>query len=225
MKVAFLFLSVACLLCGCATHHADRQQTQEETIQSSSTLEKLPQSLWTLQEHYAYKDWEAVTVFSRTLNHYRQVRFLSGKNLIISETGRSPNLVDVVEVILIPSDLSSEVSFALYDPKTGRMLDRYPDEVVFDVEGIHDGSKAPVPGLCIACHHHEKSLNALLVWDPDLEQTIAKAREAGFGIRQGLVDPIPSNQKTRKAIERMNQRMQDQFPNRFYDVSVNLPDL
>lgn len=91
-------------------------QGGERTTDKSLTA--LPDSLHELREQTEYTSWEPVRVFSRTLKHYRQLRFNGDWNVIVSETGKSEGSVNVVEVIRLPEySEASGVSFAIYDPK------------------------------------------------------------------------------------------------------------
>jgi hypothetical protein len=188
-------------------------------------LHALPQDLWSLQAQSGYLDWIPVSVFSRSLGQYRQLRFHRESNVAISETGPEAGQVDVVEAILVFSDPGREAEFALYHPVTGVRLDRYPESVAFDIQGIHEGSKTQVPTVCTACHFPQKPLNAILAWSSQLEESIAVARRRGFGLRQDLVDPTPVNEETLNAIKQINDQMREQFPERFMDLRDWLREL
>lgn len=186
----------------------------------------LPEDLGLLRQQSGYLEWDAVSVYSRTLRHYRQVRFRRGSNVIVSETGHRPGQVDVVEAMLVPDDSHRETEFALYDPASGRKLGHYPETIEFDIQGIPGGSRGlPVPHVCTTCHLLQKPLLAILPPGSELEEAIADARKRGFGIRQQPVDPTLDTKETLKAIHQINAQMQELFPEYFNDLRVQLKSL
>ena len=194
----------------------------EDVIQASQAtarkqLDLLPESLPKLLVATGYLEWDGLRVYSQSLKHYRQLRFSPGSNVFISETGAKEGQVDIVEVILIQVHPESKVEFALYDPKSGNRVERYPDSILFDVFGIAGGSGNPAPGICISCHEERAPLNALIPWSQALQNDLERARGTGQGIRQDLVRPIPDDAATEARIARFNAIMQDRFPEHIND--------
>lgn len=185
---------------------------------SDGNLLSLPEDLAILQEATGYSSWDRVKGFSRALNHHRQVRFHKDSNVLISETGTAEDQVDVVEVILMPSNSSAEPEFALYDPKSGERINRYPESIKFDIFGIHGGSENQAPGVCITCHTAQRPLIALVPWSDALEDDLNRSRAMGQGIRPDLMVPLPDDGVTRDRMVAFNKTMQDRFPNRVSDI-------
>ncbi|HIG29400.1 MAG TPA: hypothetical protein EYQ50_17060 [Verrucomicrobiales bacterium] len=222
---------LAMWFCGCgqekntASESVDRAADSDlteygESLRRKKPLLFLPQNFREILEHFGNLEFNSASMFSRSLGHYRRVRFPKGSNVVFSETGRQAGKVDVVEVILISVDPNRESEFALYSPETGERLDRYPESVAFDIEGIHGGSQNPVPMVCNACHLRQRPLNAILPWTSRLEESIADARRRGIGIRQLPVDPKPDDESMLNSIRQINTQMQEQFPEFYYDLRI-----
>ncbi|MGJ8653183.1 MAG: hypothetical protein ACSHX8_07910 [Opitutaceae bacterium] len=194
------------------------RQSSDTALPVDRNLASLPEDLTTLKEATGYSDWDRVQGFSRSLKHHRQFRFHKDSNVFIAETGSAEGQIDVVEVILMPPNSSEKTEFALYDPKTGKRILRYPDSIKFDVFGIHGGSKNPAPGICISCHTERHPLIALVPWSQALEGDLNQSRATGQGIRPDLMVPHPNNEATRDRMNAFNQIMQDRFPNQISDI-------
>ncbi len=194
------------------------QQPIAAPLTPGRNLTSLPEDLTTLQAATGYPRWDRVQGYSRALTHHRQLRFQQNMNVFVSETGATTGQVDVVEVILMPSDPSKKVEFALYDPKSGKRISNYPDSIKFDVLGIPGGSRNPAPDLCLACHIESLPLVALVPWSQTLEDDLKRSRATGQGIRPDLMVPVPDDEATRNRMIDFNRIMQHRFSAQISDI-------
>jgi hypothetical protein len=191
---------------------------QMPPAKNAPVVTTLPADLHELQKITGYRNWKTIRIFSRTLKHYRQLRIDDASNIVISETGGTPGKVDIVEAILLPSEPDEKADFAIYDPVTAKRLKQFPESIQFDIEAIPNGSRDPLPGVCIACHLERKPLNAVIPWSRSFTNDIDRARGRGVGIRQALVDPLSKDENAVQEIESFNETMKRRFPNQFTDL-------
>lgn len=181
-------------------------------------LEHLPESLQELRRTTKFESWSKYSFFSRTLRHHRTVLFDEKWNVVVSESGKSADRVEFVEVIKSPSE-SSEVEFAIYDFESGKRIPKYPNGVAFPIEGAPDGSKESAPAVCIWCHHEQRPFVSVIPFDQSFQDSMDRVR-GRIGIRQSLVDVIPNTHQSKQRLEELNRKMEKTFPGRYSDMRV-----
>lgn len=179
---------------------------------------QLPATLQQLRDETKYDSWDKYKFFSRTLKHHRTVLVDEKWDLVVSESGKSADHVDFVEVIKAPSE-SNDAQFAIYDFQTGKRLAKYPEGVTFPIEGAPDGSKESTPTVCIWCHHQQQPFVSVIPFDQSIQDSMDRARNR-IGIRQSLADVIPDTRESRQRMEELNQKMEKSFPGRYSDMRV-----
>ncbi len=211
--IRFLVAVAVLTITGCRTGKHRTDPTAD-----SGQLNALPETLEELQLSTGYPEWEALAGFSRSLDHYRRLRFNPGSNVFISETGAHSGQLDVVEVILMPRDPEDTAEFGLYDPTSGDRLTQYPESVQFEVEGLPDNARTPAPALCTACHSERQPLISLIPWSQKLQEEVEKARRGGQGIRADLLIIGSTDPASMDRLASFNAIMHSQYPGRVIDI-------
>ncbi len=136
----------------------------------------------------------------------------------------------MVEVMLVNEDDPPEglsrydrARFALYDPDLDAKIDRYPDNVRFEIAGFERGSQSmPAPEICVQCHDPFKPLTALMLHSELLEKQLAAIRNAGVGIRQAGVELVPITGTSEGDVLRLNSQMRKRFPYYYRDLRTEM---
>jgi hypothetical protein len=170
-----------------------------------------------------YTTWPHVTVKSKAVQHDRRVYFQKASRVFVSDTLTKSGKVGVVEVIRVAPPGTTDAralqaQFLLFDPVTGTKLEKYPDDIQFQIAGAMTSDLHSLPELCLLCHMSSSPLIRVYESTPETEKKFQALRDRrlGMAFRIRTVEHIEDSPDG-GSIEALNFAMEE-YPDLLFDI-------